>query len=250
MLSIVGKIGSAAKRLIQEGAELSRYNPKSSILINYGLSGDSMENFFRKNPRARSLPMINKFIGCSKYKAVQDAVSNGILAPETKLSAPNKKDSKNWLIKRHHSIGGIGIKFANEPNKRTDIYYQKFIDRGPFEIRVHICAWMEQPFVCKRTGDPKVIAWNFHNGGHFQSVRNPQSYKLFQEAIETSKKILKIRNMAFGAVDFLVGKDGKLYFIEINSAPGFNGLSNNFYINAFSALKKLSQKEQLTYCNR
>jgi D-alanine-D-alanine ligase-like ATP-grasp enzyme len=45
--------------------------------------------------------------------------------------------------------------------------------------------------------------------------------------------------MSFGAVDFIIDKKDNIYFIEINSCPGFTTLSNGIYINAVNKLMKL-----------
>jgi D-alanine-D-alanine ligase-like ATP-grasp enzyme len=49
--------------------------------------------------------------------------------------------------------------------------------------------------------------------------------------------------MSFGAVDFIVDENHEIYFIEINSAPGFTELSEHIYVDAFDRLKKLKKKE-------
>ena len=54
--------------------------------------------------------------------------------------------------------------------------------------------------------------------------------------------------MAFGAADFILSNSGKLYFIEINSAPGFTKLSESTYIKAFSTLANKSNKDIRKYC--
>jgi D-alanine-D-alanine ligase-like ATP-grasp enzyme len=51
--------------------------------------------------------------------------------------------------------------------------------------------------------------------------------------------------MSFGAVDFLVDTNYNIYFIEINSAPGFSELSKPIYVDAFQRLKQLSKKDLL-----
>jgi hypothetical protein len=105
-----------------------------------------------------------------------------------------------------------------------------------FELRVHAFKWTDNWKVQKRMGDPKKIAWNFHNGGTFININNPNKYSLYHKAIDISKKVLDISGMDFGAVDFIVDNKHKLYFLEINSAPGFTNLSNDIYFKAFESL--------------
>jgi len=70
-------------------------------------------------------------------------------------------------------------------------------------------------------------------------VHSPNSFSVFEKALAVSKEILDIRKMSFGAVDFIVSQDLRVYFIEINSAPGFSNLSTEIYVDAFNALKKI-----------
>jgi len=72
--------------------------------------------------------------------------------------------------------------------------------------------------------------------------------KIFNRAKEITIEILKMRSMAFGAADFILSNSGKLYFIEINSAPGFTKLSESTYIKAFSTLANKSNKDIRKYC--
>lgn len=93
--------------------------------------------------------------------------------------------------------------------------------------------------VQKRFGPVDQIAWNFHKGGYFQTVENPQVHDVFKRSIDISEQILKIRKMSFGAVDFIIGKNYKIYFIEINSSPRFTTLSGYIYYNAMTELSIL-----------
>ena len=67
--------------------------------------------------------------------------------------------------------------------------------------------------------------------------------------MKITKEVLETLNMSFGAADFIVSGDGELYFIEINSCPGFQELSKNIYLNAFEELKKCSLKDILKFTN-
>lgn len=247
-IKIIGKKGSHAVKDIIEGTGISRYRGNKGgavdVIINYGLAGDRLNRFFKLYPSARGVLMLNKGVGRAKYSAIQDAERHGIKVPKSRLNLPAKADPKDWIEKRQNSIGGIGIKQASK--NRTRIpgkYFQEFIKNRKYEIRVHAFSWIDDWSVQKRRGNQDEIAWNFHNGGVFSTVRSPKSYKVFKEAMQVSKKILEIRGMSFGAVDFIVDRDLNVYFIEVNSAPGFQELSKSIYINAFNALKNMKKSE-------
>lgn len=252
-IKLIGKRGSKACKDIRKECNILRYTGKTKIvpdaLVNYGLAGSAMENFLRKLPSAKRLPIINRRVGYSKLYAVQRAEREEIAVPESKPSLSAKDKKEEWIEKRTNSIGGKGICVAKSKSRIDGKYYQRFIANRRYELRVHAFKWLPQDSwaVQKRYGAEGEIAWNYKNGGHFVTVKNPGSYKIFVEAREVSDKILDILNMSFGAVDFLVTVSHDLYFIEINSAPGFSDLSRPIYTSAFSSLKELTKKEVLKY---
>jgi hypothetical protein len=249
-IRIIGKKGSQAVKDIIEGTGILRYRgnkgKKVDLIINYGLTRDRLGGFFRLYPSARGVPILNKGIGRAKLSAIQDAERIGIKVPKSRLHLPAKVDPKKWIEKRQNSIGGKGIKYASRKRPRIQgKYFQEFISNRKYELRVHAFKWIDDSnwVVQKRIGDQSEIAWNFHNGGVFHTVRNSNAYKVFSEAKEISKKILELRHMSFGAVDFIVDKEHNTYFIEINSAPGFQELSKHIYVDAFNKLKLMKGSE-------
>jgi hypothetical protein len=252
-LRIIGKKGSRACKAIRIGASIYGYTGKTKIrpdaLINYGLPSQGLDIFFKRYPSARSLGIVNRHVGFSKYHVCKKASDDGVKVPESKLSLDKDDDPKEWINKLTNSIGGKGIEIAENKHVVSGAYYQKFINNRLYELRVHAFSWIPKEEWCiqKRVGDEKVIAWNYKNGGHFITVNEPRSYDIFKRAADVSEKILGLLGMSFGAVDFLVTKKFTLYFIEINSAPGFSNLSGPIYINAFNRLKAMSKTEVNKY---
>lgn len=249
-LCIVGRPGSKAVTRIVNTTSLSRYTKGCEAVVNYGLAGTKLSNFSRKHLSFENKPTVNKFIGCNKYRAVKDAEADKILVPKTLLSLTKSDSKSDFLTKKFHSQGGIGIDLATTKSKLKGKYYQEFINDRRYELRVHGFLWLDTKdwLIQKRFGKDGEIAWNYHNGGRFQSIKNPNGYEIFNKAKEITIEILKMRNMAFGAVDFILSSSGKLYFIEVNSAPGFTELSEGMYVKAFSTLAKKSKKDILKYC--
>lgn len=247
-LRIIGKKGSHAVRMIIEGTGIQRYRGNTGgtvdAIVNYGLSGDALRSFLRLYPSANRVPILNEHAGRAKLSVIRLAEQNGVTVPKSRLTLPPGAGAKQWIEKRQNSIGGIGIRFASKG--RTQIpgkYFQEYVENRKYELRVHAFNWMKDWKVQKRIGDPGEIAWNFNNGGAFMSINHPDSFRLFRKAMEISSKILKLLRMSFGAADFLVDTKDNLYFIEINSAPGFQELSKNIYINAFNALKTVKASQ-------
>ena len=241
---IVGKKGSAAKLTIARETPITLYKKTKSpdAIVNYGLVGAALTRALPKNVLTGT-PIINKYIGRSKYLSVKDAEQAGILVPESRLSLPASAKLSDWIEKKLHSYQGKGIQQARGRGKIASKYYQKMVKNRRFELRVHAFSWLpvDEWILHKRMGPSDQIAWNFHQGGHFQSVHYPDKYKVFKEAKDVAEKILKIRSMAFGAVDLIVDNDMQVFFIEINSSPGFTEFSAPIYIKAMTALTNLSK---------
>jgi len=245
-IKMINRKGSKACRAIREECGIYMYKGKSKympdVLLNWGSSGDKLRKFYSRYPSARKIPTINKDVGISKLRAVNVAKDHEILVPDSKLTLNKQEKKSHFIEKRINSIGGKGICSARGKQRITGKYYQEFIKNRIYEVRVHAFKWCDA-HVQKRYGKKDEIAWNFSNGGRFQTVHNPEAYSVFVRAVDTSKKILDIFGMGFGAVDFLVDADYNLYFIEINSAPGFQALSKDIYINAFNKLKEMTPKQ-------
>jgi len=252
-IKLIGKRGSKACKEIRAGADIRGYTGKTKIMpdaiVNYGLPSKGLAAFHRKYPSARNLPTVNRSIGYSKYNVCQRAIKKGIPVPKTKMSLVRGDDKARWIEKRTNSIGGKGICLARGRGSISGKYYQEFIDKRRYELRVHAFLWMPQEEwrVQKRYGAKDEIAWNYKNGGHFVTVHSPRSYDTFIQAEDISEKIMKMLGMSFGAIDFLVDTSQNLYFIEINSAPGFSELSKPIYVNAFTKLKQLNKQTLLKF---
>jgi len=246
---IAGKKGSKAVKGIVDNTDVKRYIGKkypTDILINYGLAGARLQQFFRKFPSAKSIPTLNAHIGHGKYSALQKVQKSGIIeVPESRLSLRHSDKTGDWIEKLVNSIGGKGICAARGKGRRNGRYYQRMIKNRKFEIRVHAFTWMPESDwrVQKRLGDHDTIAWNFSQGGHFATVSSPKRWNTYGKALEVTPKILKLFGMSFGAVDFIVGEDYTVYFIEVNSAPGFTEVSQPTYAKAFSALCGMSTSD-------
>lgn len=68
--------------------------------------------------------------------------------------------------------------------------------------------------VMRRPEDFKYVGRNFRNG--FDFLKIPEMFITSVEA----RKAIKALSFDFGAVDMLLGKDGLIYVLEVNTAPG------------------------------
>lgn len=242
-IKIIGKPSSAAyKELCKAGNYW--YNGQSGVdvVINYGLAWNRLIRTMAKYKNLKTTPIINRVIGLSKLTVIKLANKGGILVPESKVLLSSTDKIDEWIEKKINSAQGKGI---NKATKRTEIlgkYYQKFVKDRVYELRVHAFTWLPKETwkVHRRIGPAEQIAWNWSRGGHFSSYSGNTS--VANKAREISEQILKLTSIQFGAIDFIVDGKNNLYFIEINSCPGFTALSSNIYIRALDALTKLPAK--------
>jgi glutathione synthase/RimK-type ligase-like ATP-grasp enzyme len=248
MISIYGRPGSHAVKEIVKGTSLVRYRKECTTVVNYGLAGKRLDFFRKKFPSSINKPTINRNIGISKYKMVKSVESIGLPVPDSYIKLPNSLDYNEFIIKKFNSQGGKGIKYATKRSQTTGYYYQRFINERQYELRVHAFSWISEDgwLVQKRIGDRDKIAWNFSEGGKFYTITNKKT-KIIKEAINITAKVLKKMDMGFGAADFILDNNNRLFFIEINSAPGFENLSRPYYIDVFNHLCKLDKNKVLFY---
>lgn len=250
-IKIIGKKGSQSRKDISANTPVKLYTGQRNVdtIVNYGLAGQRFIDFLKKYPSARSIPIINRNVGHSKYLVVKKAAEQNIEVPESLMSLPKTVRLSEWIEKKVNSSQGKGIIEARGRDKINGKYYQKMVEDRKFELRVHAFLWIkpEEWALHKRLGPDNQVAWNFHQGGHFQLVRYPNDYKIFLTAKDYSTRVLNMLGMAFGAADFIVDKNNRVYFIEINSSPGFTPLSEKIYYNAMTRLTEISTKELLKY---
>ena len=255
VVQIIGRKGSKSRKAISDQTGIRLFTGKGKapdVIVNYGLAGRKLDAFLRKTPKANEIPIVNKYVGRPKHLAIRDAEKVGVLVPETRLSLPRTARLSDWIEKRMHSSQGLGIKEATRRGQLLGKYYQRMIKDRRYELRVHAFLWLPDSewVINKRVGPADQIAWNFHQGGHFKSVYHPNKYKVFKGAKDISKKVLEVRGMAFGAVDLIVDNEMKVYFIEVNSSPGFSVFSEGVYVGAMNELKALSAREARKFGRR
>lgn len=246
IISVIGKKGSKATKQLVHYTDAVRYTKNCDLVVNYGLTGERFNSFAAKFPSLLSKPIINRYVGRNKFDVLKDVQELGIVTiPASYRKLPFGTKKSDFIVKKYHSVAGKGIGWANSRGSMVGKYYQRFVSNRKYELRVHGFMWVpkQEWLVQKRLGSHDEIAWNFHKGGKFQTIRHPDNYRLFREARDIAEKILAMRRMAFGAVDFIVTDTNDLVFLEINSAPGFTEVSRPAYVNNFNTLANMSKKE-------
>jgi len=248
-LRLINRPGSAACRILNTEAGIRKYEGSSAGLdglVNYGLPERELHLFYRRDPQLRRLPVINRYAARTKLEVIWFAQRLGIPIPETRKALSEKQLSTPnlWLRKSIRSRRGEDITFARTGKETAGFYYQRFISARAYEVRIAAFRWlgMERWGYFKRVGDPNTIAWNFHQGGMFINLRNqlPFPIRLCTEMVNI---LLAELHMGFGAFDFIVDRQNQIYFLEVNSAPGFTDFSKELYVHAFADLRNLTHGE-------
>lgn len=127
------------------------------------------------------------------------------------------------LARKNHGYGGKDIVPVFQPQEvpwRVAAGWDWFSTHIPLETEYRVWIFRGECLdtyekVMRRPEDFKGVAGrNFGNGFDFEHTRN------HQDATEEAVKALKAIKYDFGAVDMLRGTDGRIYILEVNSAPG------------------------------
>ena len=134
---------------------------------------------------------------------------------DTVIVRPAKHSQAKHL---YHVVNPDQIEEAVRKCEALDVggyYINKFVKKSA-EYRVFIAngrvVWVAQ----KTPADPNDVAWNVAKGGRFDNVRWGD-WPL--EVLETAVKAHTLSGLDFSGVVIMVGEDGGVYVLEINSAP-------------------------------
>jgi hypothetical protein len=125
---------------------------------------------------------------------------------------------------------GIVVVRGTDPLPEAPLYTKGF--RAVHEFRVHSVAG--QTLVVKkrrRNGAERNIVRNHANGYVYCSYDQTTPHAV--KAAAMGREAVDALGLDFGAVDLLMKEDRTARVLEINSAPGLEGSTVDFYANAF-----------------
>ena len=130
------------------------------------------------------------------------------------------------LARREYGFGGtdiVPVFQAEELPWRIASGWEWFSQYVPIEQEYRVWVFQGECLdiyrkQLNRPQDYKYIGRNFRNG--FDFVLDTFGLERNVDAVNMAAKAVKALDLDFGAVDLVRGKDGYVYVLEVNSAPG------------------------------
>lgn len=180
-------------------------------------------------------------------KAVNKRTTFQVLSGANVATVPwtaNKAVAREWLAHGYTVVArktltgheGAGIIIVEKGNELVEApLYTRYIDKVR-EFRVHATQFGVIDTQWK-VRDPKreVTSWkvrSYKNGFIFQRKGIEPSQARDTLAIQTVKAL----GLDFGGLDIIEDKQGRFYVLEVNTAPGIEGLSVGLYAVALTNL--------------
>lgn len=169
----------------------------------------------------------------NKFVALQCFERDGVPHPTFVTQLPAIRDGV-WLGRATHGMCGQDIKIVTP----GDIYpakaqfYTKYIPNTR-EYRIHVFGDQILGVMGKYLDFPEMAGDGYiKNMSHGYRFRTP-SKELKPDRKEAAIAAVKALGLDFGAVDLIVGDDGKTYVLEVNTAPALAPLTFEKYVAAF-----------------
>lgn len=193
------------------------YSPSAEAVVWYGRPSAKVPHNLNGNRKGR-----NKM---DNMRLIQDAGGQTVPWIDASRGADVIQAALRFplLARKRHGMGGTDIVPVFQEEEipwRIAAGWHWFSQYIPVQAEYRVWVYRGQPLdvyqkVMKRPQDYKHIGRNFRNGFDFERVtRYPAD--AFLQAAQATEAI----GLDFAAVDLLVGKDGNVYVLETNTAPG------------------------------
>ena len=197
-------------------------------------------------------PTLNAFAGRSnKLQQLQQFKAAGILTPPFWEQLPTGAENFPVLGRQLSHHAGLDIKLYMQPEDVQDFgqsaFYTRFVPRATeyrcwVYRRRHLASYekVRKQGVRRRS----TVNANYRNGFAF-TLMNSESVP--DGLRDIAAKAVDCLGLDFGAVDVLKGTDGRLYVLEVNTAPGVEGENRS---GIQSLARKIKRWEELGYPKR
>jgi glutathione synthase/RimK-type ligase-like ATP-grasp enzyme len=167
--------------------------------------------------------------GRNKLEELETLINAGIQTVPTYFALNLDAMQYPVLARNLHHHGGFDIRFCKNRIRAVRAlragraYFTRYIP-STTEYRVWIYRRRHLGTYEKVLAHPelkrRMIGRNHKNGYAFQLVHEAN---IPRTAVEMAIRSVGALGLDFGAVDVLLGRDGKFYVLEVNSAPGVQG---------------------------
>lgn len=224
--------GLCVKRIIPGG----KFKPKSNItVINWGSSRSHFTSTNIMNQPNAVACAANKL---TAFNRMQQA---GVSVVEFTTS---RTTAENWLmggykvVCRHllSSHSGRGIEVIREGEHLPFApLYTKYTKKDK-EYRVHVFKGEVIDLIEKRKKYGAIVDPFIRNHNNGWVFCRDDVYPS-QEVTEQSKRAIQSLGLDFGAVD-IIERNGRVWVLEVNCAPGLTGTTLQCYINAINKMNR------------
>lgn len=221
-----------AKRIRRTG---SRFVPRNGdVIINWGSS--SCPDYEPARVLNRRESIIN---AANKLTAFLLFAEGGVETPPffTNYDSIPREDESRRFVARGSLTGhsGAGITIGTRDEIRRDVHlYTAYIPKEQ-EYRVHVVGssvvFVQRKARRRDCDNPNWDVRNLAGGFVFVAAESPP-----EGTGELSVRAVRALGLDFGAVDVILGRDGKLYVLEVNTACGLEQRTADKYA---AALKEI-----------
>jgi hypothetical protein len=240
--------GGALAKLLDIKVYSKKVSPKNKRVsaINWGLSSIpwlSEGSIILNEPRAVG-------ISANKLKAFNE-MSGVVNIPRytTSLEEATSLLNLGKVVCRTKLTGskGEGIVIASTPEELVEAGLYVLYIKKKWEYRVHVLQDEVVHIQQKRrlsteqleergiTDRSKYIR-NLANGYIFSHNLDHNDGPVYERLLEQSLLSVSSLGLDFGAVDLIVTNDGQVFVLEVNTAPGLEGLTLERYVQSFRGI--------------
>ena len=191
--------------------------------------------------------VLNRNIVTNKYDEIERFKENDVNAPKIVRDIRMNLDMFPILGRKyHHKQGKDIVKYdiLEEYENRTQShdYYIQFIQKKG-EYRVHVLG-DEVGCITKKKrmeGENDETVWSKDKG--WKQIRYRAEGRYYSGLSDIGLRAVRALGYDFGAVDIIIGRDDKMYALEVNSAPGLIDVRADMYIDYFKEVENVLEQE-------
>lgn len=211
-LLIAGTSQETGALLTEYLQERQVFNPDSPNVVCYGLS-----------TRVVGAVALNRYCNLDKIDRMYLMNRGGVrMVPWFEGKDIPEGIQFPLLARKSMGFGGTDIVPVFQPKEvawRVAAGWEWFSSYVPVETEFRVWVFRDLHLdtyekVMKRETEYRYIGRNFRNGFEFQKTEQREA------ATWQAVSALKALKLDFGAVDMVLGEDGKIYVLEVNTAPG------------------------------